>query len=469
MPLTTAFALGIGAALIYAAIALLPGATALDNDTLSLVLAWKLIREGVVLDQWTIATPKPLLILVDGLLWELLGLSAVVVRSVVTFGALVGFTALLVGRYWGATTATIVAVILTAHRELLTATLSGNSSVAFATCLVAALVVRTRLSASLLALFAASLIRSEGLVYLGLAVVAIPFVAPPEGRRKAAGLAILLIGLAPLIDAIAPSLISGRFRTNFEVTREISEAATVRAKRTTGQDYHLDHYRRLESSYAETLTLLLGRHLRPLPFYVFGSLLGLWAWRQRSTSGLRLMLYLGIPPLIYCWAFHLMGFAVFGRFLLPTTIAALILTVTGLIWLAQQLSRWPLARAAVAIVGTAALAVAIRDAYYDQRGYLMESARSQADFRQMIEPLANEPLGSKRLLVSGAWWPHTHLALQTDLNRSVRTDDVVDSRSIDDVDYMIISSDDPTANEPGFVVKGTSPSGHYTIVERIRN
>jgi hypothetical protein len=318
-------------------------------------------------------------------------------------------------------------------------------------------------------LFAASLIRSEGLVYLGLAVVAIPFVAPPESKRRVAGLAILLIGLAPVIDSIAPSLISGRFRTNFEVTREISEAATVRAKRATGQDYHLDHYRRLESSYAETLSLLLGRHLRPLPFYIFGSLLGLWAWRQRSKSGLKVILYLGVPPLIYCWVFHLMGFAVFGRFLLPTTIAALILTVTGLVWLVQQLSRWPLARTAVAIVATAALAVAIRDAYYDQRGYLTQSARSQADFRQMIEPLSPESMQREKLLVSGAWWPHTHLALQTDLNRSVRTDDVVDLRLMEDVDYMIISSDDPAANQPGFVVKEISPSGHYTIVERIRN
>ena len=454
--------------MIYGVVALLLGSTALDNDTLSLVLAWKLIREGAILDQWTIATPKPLLILVDGMLWQLFGPSGVVVRSILTFGALVGCSALLVGRYWGTTAAAIVAVFLTAHRELLTATVSANSTIAFTTYLVAALVLKTRPSAALLVLFAAALARSEGLAYLGFALVAIPFFAPPESKRKAAALAVVLIGLAPLIDAIAPSLISGQFRSNFEVTREISEAAMVRAKQATGPDYHLDHYRRLESSYPETLALLLGRHLRPLPFYILGSLLGIWAWRQRSRSGLGLILYLGVPPLIYCWAFHLAGLAVFGRFLLPTTVAALILTVTGLVWLAQQLSGWRVASAAVALLGTVALAVTVRDARNDYRGYLTQAAQSQDDFQQMLKPLAREPLRSKRLLVSGAWWPHTHLALQTDMNRSVRTDDLLDEQSVSEMDYLILSTDDPTASQPGFQVRRTSLSGRYAILERIQ-
>ena len=452
--------------MIYGVVAFLPGSTALDNDTLSLVLAWKLIREGVILDQWTIATPKPLLILVDGLLWQLFGPSAVVLRSILTFGALVGFSALLVGRYWGAATGAAVAVFLAAHRELLTSTMSGNSTIAFTTCLVAALVLRRRPTAALLAIFAATLVRGEGLAYLGLALVAIPFFAPPEAKRRAAALAILLIGLAPLIDAIAPSVISGRLRSNFEVTREISEASVIRARRAAGEDYHLDHYRRLESSYAETLTLLLGRHLRPLPFYIFGILLGVWAWRRHSPSGLRLILYLGIPPLIYCWAFHLVGFAVFGRFLLPTTVAALILTVTGLVWLAQQLSRWRFASAGVALVGAVALVVVLRDARNDQRGYLTQAAQSQANFQEMLEPLAHIPLQNKRLLVSGAWWPHTHLALRTDMNRSVRTDDLIDPRTVAEMDYLIVSSDDPAANQPGFQVESSAESGRYVILGR---
>ena len=114
------------------------GADALDSDTLSLVLQWKLIRDGVVLENWTLSTPKFLPVVVDGALYELGGDTAVLARSLVTSSMLVALAAAFAHLTFGWQASLAAAGLLLLGRTTFSSAYGGNSTILYATFLLGA-------------------------------------------------------------------------------------------------------------------------------------------------------------------------------------------------------------------------------------------------------------------------------------------------------------------------------------------
>ncbi len=111
------------------------GADALDNDTLSLVLQWKLIRDGALLDEWILSTPKFLPVVVDGALFELGGDHAVLTRSLITSSLLVALAAAFAHLTLGWQASLATAGLLLFGRTTFSSAFGGNSTILYATFL----------------------------------------------------------------------------------------------------------------------------------------------------------------------------------------------------------------------------------------------------------------------------------------------------------------------------------------------
>ena len=404
------------------------GADALDSDTLSLVLQWQLVRDGVVLDDWILSTPKFLPVVVDGSLYQFGGVGAVLARSLLTSALLVALAAAFAHLTLGWQASVATAGLLLLNRTTFTSAFGGNSTALYATFLVGAALCflrwpsRRPVIAGLLLLFAASLTRMEGLSYLGLAALA-PFAASWKRDRRfpclTAVAAAGLIATVFLADLWVPTTLSGRLRSGRLVTLELNERAKKIAEVRQGEQMYAEAVARIEQGYGETALYLLGRVMRPIILFAAMGLVGLIVLRTRAPLSALILIFLGGAPLVYCAVLHFLGVALFERFFLPTAVAAAIATSFTfqevLIRLAKLDSRkaaWA-GLAAVALVAAGVLGVGARDVYYHKNGYLEWRASNLRQYAAGLSRLNDADLSGKQLLVYGWHHAYTNLALRT--------------------------------------------------------
>ncbi|MDA1314959.1 MAG: hypothetical protein O2968_16640 [Acidobacteria bacterium] len=404
------------------------GADALDSDTLSLVLQWKLVRSGVVLDDWILSTPKFLPVVVDGALYELGRDGAVLARSLLTSALLIALAAAFVHLVAGWQASLAAAGLLLLNRTTFTAAFGGNSTALYTTFLIASALCfvkwpsRRPVVAGLLLLFGASLTRIEGLSYVGLAAVAL-FAASWKHDRKFSFLSAIvaagLIATVFLADLWVPTTLSGRLRSGRSVALELNERAKEIAEVRQGEEMYAAAVTRIEQGYPETALYLLGHVMRPLFLFVPMALAGLILLRARAPLPVLIVSLLGAAPLVYCAVLHFLGVALFERFYLPTAVAMIIATSfafhEALTRLARLNSRKPawagLAIVALLLAGT--LGIGGRDVYYHKSGYLLWRVANLREYAEGLVQLKDTDLSDKQILVYGWHHAYTNLVLHT--------------------------------------------------------
>jgi hypothetical protein len=338
-PLKVAVAVFVASLAFYVIAGWDIGADALDSDTLSLVLQWKLIRDGALLDDWILSTPKFLPVVVDGALYELGGEGAVFARSLVTSSLLVALAAAFAHLTLGWQASLAAAGLLLFGRTTFSSAFGGNSTILYAAFLLGAAVCflqwpsRRALIAGLLLLFGASLTRIEGLSYLGLAGIGLFAVNWKHEKKIAFLMAGTTLGLIVAVfaaDLWVPSTLSGRLRSARSVTLELNERAKTIAEVTEGEGIYAQAVGRIEQGYFETATYNLSRVIRPIFVLVPMALAGLILVRKRRPLPASLLVLLAFTPLIYCAVLHFLGVALFDRFFLPTGVAVVIATSLAL-------------------------------------------------------------------------------------------------------------------------------------------
>lgn len=437
------------------------GADALDSDTLSLVLQWKLIRDGVVLDDWILSTPKFLPVVVDGALYELGGDSAVFARSLVTSSLLVALAAAFahLTLRWQASLA--AAGLLLFNRTTFSSAFGGNSTILYATFLVGAAVCflkwpsRRAAIAGLLLLFGASLTRIEGLSYLGLAGVGL-FAVNWKRERKlsllTAGATVGLILTVFAADLWVPSTLSGRLRSARSVAIELNEHAKKIAEVTEGEGTYEQAIHRIEQGYIGTAAYNLSRVIRPILVLMPMALAGLILMLARKPLPAFLLILLATTPLIYCAVLHFVGVALFDRFFLSTAVAVMIGAAFTLqealartTALGSRRAAW-VGSAAVFVLFFGLLGIGGRDIYYNKSGYLLWRAGNLRMYRTGLNQLKDVDLSDKRILVYA--WHHasTNLRLGTHApNVSHDYDALIEGRPGDRLarfDYLIYGKGD---------------------------
>ena len=352
------------------------GQGALDSDTLSMVVAWRTLIRGVVVESWQMAVPKLLPSALDGSLYLWLGLDAVVARAIFTAAALIAAASAFGGRAHGLPAGLIAGLFLLADRTTLALTSGGNSAVLFALCLVLgghALLEwpRKRFAGMAFgALAIGALARQEGLLFLGLAVAAAAWGRRREGWRRAA--AVALVGAAlGAAAAIADDAFVSRLTGSDQTSRSILLAnmkvfaAAGQAADGAGGEQRMG-----------AVPALLARLLRPWPLYLILCSLGLAGLWRRSARAALITGAMFCLPVLYCWALRVAGIAVFDRYLYPSLIAAHLLAAVAYVFLWNALSRRAggpaafAARAALVLAAAGAWGVAARDSYFLRDGYL---------------------------------------------------------------------------------------------------
>ena len=460
-PLKVAVAVFIAALAFYVIAGWGIGADALDSDTLSLVLQWKLIRNGVVLDDWILSTPKFLPVVVDGTLYELGGDGAVFARSLVTSSLLVALAAAFAHLALGWQASLATAGLLLFGRTTFSSAFGGNSTILYATFLVGAAVCflkwpsRRAMFAGLLLLFAACLTRIEGLAYLGLAGAVLFAVSWKHERRLSfltAGATAGLILAVFAADLWVPSTLSGRLRSARSVTLELNERAKTIAQVTEGEGIYGQAVGRIEQGYIETAAYNLSRVIRPIVVLLPMALAGFILILARKPLPAFLLILLAITPLIYCAVLHFAGVALFDRFFLPTAVAIMIgaaFTIQEALKrttaLGSRRAAW-VGSAAIFVVLAGLLGIGARDIYYNKKGYLLWRADSLREYKAGLAQLKDTDLRGKRLLVYGWHHGYTNLVLDVDTAKVDHLGDVVLIDPSDDrlarFDYLLYGKGD---------------------------
>lgn len=398
--------------LVYLAIAWSKNFDLADDDTLSQYVAWRLLLSGEQLETWTIATPKLLQIITDGPINALLGVAAALTRSVVVSFVAAAAGASVVHRYWGSWPAVACLSLLMSNRTVFNFVMSGNSTALFSSLLIVAVWLWARGSRpfvviSMLGL--AATCRTEGICFLGLAALAYGFSwwrSRDHRSLQAAALALVLAGLAFGLDTVVPSMLSGEFRTNAEITKIIDASATRKALRSLARDGDLGYNDRrfvaVEQPYLTVVADLVPRLFRPWPLYLLGVIVGVAVWWRQHPSFVLVIVSLGVAPLFYCGALHSMGYAIFDRFFLPMVFPAVVLTVGALVGLATSLPRRAIGAAGVIVA--LLLAVNVRDVYYAERGYLKMTAAARAEVRVAIGELVARGIDDADLVLPENQW-----------------------------------------------------------------
>lgn len=397
------------AAAVYAALGWGIGPDALDSDTLSLIVSWRMLTEGVAAEHWQMAVPKPLLMLVDGALYEVFGGWGALCRSVLSAAALLAAAVQFMGRAYGKAAAAVVFAFLLVDRSLLAYTFGGNSTLAFAMSLAAAAAFalewpsRRAVFGAGAFLFLAALLRQEGAAFLALGGAAALWQAArqsrPEFLRYAAGGAAL--GVAALLTNIflvAP-LTEGAL-SSFELARHNAEIL---------RETHLSSG--TEEGFFSTAGGFLARLLRPAGWYAVMAPLGLWALWARSRGAAVAVAALAGLPLSYCAAMSWLGLPLSIRFLLPAAVAAHLAAAAAyvFIWNRTALTRRRLlaGRAALAVLVLAVWAIAVRDLRGVRNGYLLHEAEARRAYRAGLAELASLAAGGPdaTVLATGRYYP----------------------------------------------------------------
>jgi len=496
---TPAAAAAAAALLFYGILAWDVGADALDSDTTSLLAGWKLIRNGEILERWSLAAPKFLPVVLDGALYELAGFRAVLARSllagIVIAAAGAAFTARCSGRIPGL----LAAGLLLLHGQIVTLTFGANSTILGAAFLMAALLSfrwypqRAPVLGGLAMLFCAALARTELISYLVIACALLAWLGWRERAQQRyawAGAAAALAGGAFLLDAYVPSKLTGEWTTSREVAQQlasnIDEQIEARKKQGLGADYRLRRHESLERSYLSNLGTLFWNLLRPLPLLAITGLAGLAALWRRSRKEAVLLLVFGAAPLVYGWVIFQQGGALVHRFFLPATLACLVTSAAafGLAW--ERVSRFSLGprkllRISLALLATGVLAVGARDVYYAKIGYLDSVTSSLRQFRQGLRTIEDQDLRNKRILVYGWHWGYANLVLRTGPNTVYRDEILLTTpdprRFLCECAYVLIRRGNPFVDqliEQASQGEGdrclesfwSSPSGEFELFRR---
>ncbi len=388
------------------------GAGALDSDTLSLLVGWDLLREGVAVDNWQMAVPKFLPIIVDGLAYEMAGLPGVLARSVVTSALVVSAGFWLLTRAYSAAAGAVFAVFLLANRAMWEGTFGGNSTVLFLLCLLGAAVMLLRERGpevnehAGLWLVLAALVRQEGVVFLGLLGVVLAWQVRKKGAAAMATRATLTL-LTVVVVLASHSLMSMALTSDHLSSQEIARhnAEVLRAVAAPeGAD-----------GFLMTCIDFLGGLLRPLIWYAVIVPLGWYAAARKLPRAGAVLVALALVPLAYCGVLHSMGLPLFERFLLPTAVAAHLCAAIGYVhlWRAAdgRLAGLPpqVAKAVIALVALVALTVSLRDAWHSRQGYLLSESTARRSYAEGLREISASPSTEGPVLASGLHYPYAIL------------------------------------------------------------
>ena len=407
-----ALGVALAAAAVYSVAGLSVGSGALDSDTLSLVVAWDLLREGVAVDHWQMAVPKFLPIIVDGLAYEMGGLPGVLVRSVLTSALVVAAGFRFLSRAYSAAAGAVFAVFLLANRAMWEGTFGGNSTVLFLLCLLVAAVMLLRERGAEvnedagLWLVLAALVRQEGVVFLGLLGVVLAWQARKKGAAAMATRAILTL-LAVVVVLASHSLMSMALTSDHLSSHEIARhnAEVLRAVAAP----------QAAGGFLMTCIDFLGGLLRPLIWYAVIVPLGWYAAARKLPRAGAVLVALALIPLAYCGVLHSMGLPLFERFLLPTAVAAHLCAAIGYVhlWRAadRRLAGLPpqVAKALIALVALAALSVSLRDTWYSRQGYLLAESTARRSYTEGLQEMSASPSTVGPVLASGLHYPYAIL------------------------------------------------------------
>jgi hypothetical protein len=399
------------------------GADVLDSDTLSLVLAWHLLRDGVQVESWQLAVPKALPIILDGGLYELAGPFAVLTRSVLAAVGLLVTTFWLLHKSYSSAAGLLAVGFLLANRTLLISTLGGNATVFFTLALLGAAVAfaewppsKSAMVTGLACLTVAALLRQEGLAFLALAGVGLlASNYRPHPKRAVASLLAAggLLVCVLFIQVWVAGALTVDHLSDVEIARNHAAVMNTVAAATGIERPGLpaEMYR------------LLAFLLRPWPWYLAVGAVGAAALWRRSAPTAVLLAAMVVTPLAYCVLFGRLDLPLFERFLFPTAVAVHLFSAVGCCrlwdWLQERASRYGLwaARAFVALAVLAAWTVAARDCWYEWQGYLKPEAAARREFSQGLARISSKGTGSEPLLVSGLHYPYAILQTGADINR----------------------------------------------------
>ena len=342
-------AVAVAAVCFYGLVGADIGAGALDSDTLSLVVSWNLLREGVALDHWQLAVPKLLPIVLDGLSYEIGGLPAVLARSVLTSALTLAAAFWFLGRAYSAGAGAIAGVFLLADRALWEGMFGGNSTVLFLLCLLGAAATlfdeqgeEVNVNAGVW-LVAAALVRQEGVAFVGLLGAVLASHA--------------VISMALTSDALSSHEIA---RGNAEAL--LAVAAAENAPRAGA--------------------ILAALALVPV----------LYCWVLYSMD-LPLFERFLLPTAV---AAHLCAAAGYLH-----------------LWRVSdgRLAGLPshVAKALIALIALGALAVSLRDAWHSHQGYLLAESGARRMYAEGLRVAAASPSAEGPVLVSGLHYPYAIL------------------------------------------------------------
>ena len=407
-------AVAVAAVCFYALVGADIGAGALDSDTLSLVVSWNLLREGVAVDHWQLAVPKLLPIVLDGLSYEIGGLPAVLARSVLTSALMVAAAFWFLGRAYSAAAGVIVGVFLLADRALWEGTFGGNSTVLFLLCLLGAAATlldehgaEVNVDAGVW-LIAAALVRQEGVAFVGLLGAVFAWPARKRGAGAVASRAALVAVVVAAVlasHAVISMALTSDALSSHEIARGNAEALRAVA---AAQDAP-------RAGFLTTFVGFLAQLLRPLPWYLVIVPLGWYAATRRSRRAGAVLAALALVPVLYCWALYSMGLPLFERFLLPTAVAAHLCAAAGYLHLWRvsdgRLAGLPphVAKALIALIALGALAVTLRDTWHSHQGYLLAESRARRTYAEGLRVAAASPSAEGPVLVSGLHHPYAIL------------------------------------------------------------
>ena len=369
-------AVAVAAVCFYGLVGADIGAGALDSDTLSLVVSWNLLREGVALDHWQLAVPKLLPIVLDGLSYEIGGLPAVLARSVLTSAFTLAAAFWFLGRAYSAGAGAIAGVFLLADRALWEGMFGGNSTVLFLLCLLGAAATlldeqgeKVNVNAGVW-LVAAALVRQEGVAFVGLLGAVFAWQARKRGAgavaSRAAMVAVMVAAVLASHAVISMALTSDALSSH-EIARGNAEA-----------------------------------------------LLAVAAAENAPRAG-AILAALALVPVLYCWVLYSMDLPLFERFLLPTAVAAHLCAAAGYLHLWRvsdgRLAGLPshVAKALIALIALGALAVSLRDAWHSHQGYLLAESGARRMYAEGLRVAAASPSAEGPVLVSGLHYPYAIL------------------------------------------------------------
>ena len=373
------------------------------------------------MDNWQLAVPKALPIVLDGLLYDWGGLWAVLARSIMTGALAVATACAVLARAYSVSAGLVAGLFLIVDRSLWEGTLGGNSTVLLVLFLLGAALALSRrpdgkVGIGALALVtAAALTRQEALAFLGIVGGVFALQARLRGAGAVVARSLLVLSLIAAVLAIhsgASMALTAEGLSTYDIARRNSEMLQAVASD-----------RAAEPGFLATCFGFLARLLRPWFWYLLIVPIGWVALARHSRPAAIIAAALALIPLAYCAVLYQMDLVLFERFLLPTVISAHLCAAVGYVDLwrgaARRLagSRLHVARSLVVLVALGALGVSLRDAWYSRQGYLIAESKTRSSSLQGLQQLPEPESSRDEALVSGLHYPFVALEWSWDVRQ----------------------------------------------------